>query len=174
MVILDVREKEEFEAEHVPESVSCPLSQFDTIAPGILKNLKDSEVLVMCRTGNRAKMALNELKKFDVNHNKFSCYEGGILKWKTEGKQVRGKGSVFPIMRQVQIVASSMIFAAFLGAHFVNPNFIFLALFVGFGLATAGYTGFCPMVFLLQKMPWNNKKMVSCSTPVKGNNSCCG
>lgn len=174
MIILDVREKEEFEAEHVPESVSCPLSQFDTLAPGILENLKDSEVVIMCRTGGRAKMALTELKKFDVNHNKFTCYEGGILKWKTEGKQVRGKGSVFPIMRQVQIVASSMIFAAFLGAKFLNPNFVYLALFVGFGLAMAGYTGFCPMVHILQKMPWNNKKVGDCSTTSSTNSSCCG
>ena len=42
MVILDVREKEEFEAEHIPESISCPLSQFDMLVPGILKNTKDS------------------------------------------------------------------------------------------------------------------------------------
>ena len=174
MVILDVREKEEFEAEHVPESVSCPLSQFDVVAPGLLKNLKDSEVVIMCRTGNRAKMALTELKKFNVNHNNFTCYDGGILKWKAEGKAVRGKGSVFPIMRQVQIVASSMIFLAFLGAQFVNPGFVYLALFVGFGLALAGYTGYCPMVQILQKMPWNNKKMSECSPSSNTNTSCCG
>lgn len=173
MVILDVREKEEFEAEHVPDSISCPLSQFDLLISGILKNLKGEEVIVMCRSGQRAKMAMNELKKYDSAHLKFSCYEGGMLKWKGEGKAVRGKGSVFPIMRQVQIIASSMIFAAFLGAQFVAPQFVYLALFVGFGLALAGYTGFCPMAFLLQKMPWNNKKVGegACST---NKPTCCG
>lgn len=157
MIILDVREKEEFEAEHIPESISCPLSQFDIVAPGILKNIKDLDIVVMCRTGNRAKMALEELKKYNVNHSKFACYDGGIIQWKTEGKAVKGKGSIFPIMRQVQIGASSMIFIAFLGSKFLNPNFVYLALFVGFGLALAGYTGFCPMVQILQKMPWNKK-----------------
>jgi len=165
MVILDVREKEEFEAEHVPDSICLPLSQFDLLAPGILKNIKNSDVLIMCRSGNRAKIAINELKKLDVEHNRFSTYEGGLLKWKLEGKPIRGKGSVFPIMRQVQIVASSMIFLAFLGAHFIAPQFIYLALFVGFGLALSGYTGFCPMIFILQRMPWNNKKI---------NGGCCG
>jgi rhodanese-related sulfurtransferase len=162
MVILDVRENEEFEAEHVPDSICCPLSQFDLMAPGILKNIKDSDVVIMCRSGNRAKMALTELKKFDVDQHKFSVYDGGIIQWKAEGKDVKGKGAVFPVMRQVQIVASSMIFIAFLGSRFIAHDFVYLALFVGFGLALAGYTGICPMVMILQKMPWNNKKNINC------------
>lgn len=172
MIILDVREKEEFEAEFIPDSISCPLSQFDLLAPGILKNIKDSDVIIMCRSGNRAKMAMNELKKLDLNQHKFTVYEGGIQKWKTEGKDVVGKGSVFPIMRQVQIVASSMIFIAFIASKFIAYEFVYLALFVGFGLALAGYTGICPMVFILQKMPWNNKKMATCNDNSKTN--CCG
>ena len=82
MVILDVREKEEFQAEHVAESLFCPLSQFDLLAPGILKNIKESEVVIMCRTGNRATMAINELKKFDLGSHRFTTYEGGLVQWK--------------------------------------------------------------------------------------------
>lgn len=171
MIILDVREREEYEVEHIPESICCPLSQFHSLAPGLLKNIKDSEVTIMCRTGARAKMALNELKKYDLNQHQFSCYEGGIIKWRNEGKAINGKGAILPIMRQVQIVASSMIFLAFIGSHFIAAEFIYLSLFVGFGLALSGYTGFCPMVFLLQKMPWNSKKTISCST--SSNKGCC-
>ena len=159
MVILDVRENDEFVDEHVPDSIWCPLSQFDLIAPGILKNMKDSQVVIMCRSGNRAKMALNELKKFDVDQHKFSVYEGGMNQWKAQGKSVRGKGSAFPIMRQVQIVASSMIILAFLASKFLAHDFVYLALFVGCGLAVAGFLGICPMVMILQKMPWNNKRL---------------
>jgi len=171
MIILDVREKEEYEAEHIPDSILCPLSQFDLMAPGILKNIKNEEVIIMCRTGNRAKMAVNELQKHESDHLTFQTYEGGIQKWKSEGKAVRGsgKGAVLPIMRQVQIIASTMIFIAFLGAAFITPSFIYLALFVGFGLAMAGYIGLCPMVFLLQKMPWNNKRSITC----RNKTSCC-
>ena len=172
MIILDVREKEEFEAEHIPDSISCPLSQFDMLAPGILKNIKDSDISIMCRTGNRAKIALDELKKLDLARHNISPYEGGIIKWKNEGKPVKGVGSIFPIMRQVQIVASSMIFMAFLGSIFIAPPFVYLALFVGFGLALAGYTGFCPMVKILQLMPWN-KKMAACDSK-DSKPSCCG
>ena len=84
-------------------------------------------------------MALNELKKFDVNQHQFTVYEGGMIQWKAQGKPVNGKGSVFPIMRQVQIVASSMIFIAFLASRYIAHDFVYLALFVGFGLALAGF-----------------------------------
>lgn len=171
MVILDVREKEEFEAEHVPDSICCPLSQFDLIAPGILKNIKDSQIVIMCRSGNRAKLALNELKRFNVDQHKFSVYEGGMNQWKSQGKNVSGKGSVFPIMRQVQIVASSMIFIAFLASKYIAHDFVYIALFVGFGLALAGYSGICPMAMILQKMPWNNKKNMP--NKPSANPNCC-
>jgi rhodanese-related sulfurtransferase len=172
MTILDVREREEFEAEHIPDSICCPLSQFDMLAPGIIKNIKETDVVVMCRTGNRSKMALNELKKFNVDLSKFSSFDGGIQQWKSLGHPVRGKGSVIPIMRQMQIVASSLIFMAFLGSAFIHPHFIYLALFVGGGLALAGYTGHCAMVVILQKMPWNKTKMSDPS--IDSNKSCCG
>lgn len=168
MLILDVREKEEFEAEHIPGSILCPMSQLDTMAPGLLKNIPSSEILVMCRTGNRAKIAIDEFKKLGALHQ-FHLFEGGILKWKSEGKEITGTGGVFPIMRQVQILASTFILLAFLLAHTVHSNFIYLALFVGFGLAMAGWTGFCPAAKILQLMPWNKKKIDSCSTK----NSCC-
>lgn len=170
MIILDVREKEEYEAEHIPGSILCPLSQFDFMAPGILKNIKNEEIIIMCRTGNRAKMAVNELKKHNAEHLQFRPYEGGIQKWKSEGNPVRGKGAVFPIMRQVQMIASSMIFLGFLGSAYINSNLIYLALFVGFGLAMAGFIGICPMALLLQKMPWNNKSMTTCNVKKSG---CC-
>ena len=157
MVILDVREKEEFEAVRIPDAIFCPLSQFDLLAPAILKNLKDSEVVVMCRSGNRARLALNDLQKLDLNQHQFTVYDGGMLRWKQEGKPlIEGKMNI-PIIRQVMIVASTFVFLAFLLAHFVHPGFVFLALFVGVGLAVAGYTGFCPMAALLQKAPWNQK-----------------
>jgi len=172
MIILDVREIEEFEAEHVPNSIWCPLSQFDLMAPGILNNIGDSEVVIMCRSGKRANMAISELEKWDLKRHHFTTYQGGLIQWKNEGKPIVGSQSIFPLMRQVQIAASSMIFIAFILSKFLSPEFIYIALFVGFGLALAGYTGICPMVYILQKMPWNNKKTDKNSIPQKPN--CCG
>lgn len=72
-------------------------------------------------------------------------------------KKKKGNEVTLPIMRQVHIVASSIVFLAFLSAYFVHPDLVYFALMVGFGLALSGYTGYCPMVYLLQKMPWNKK-----------------
>jgi hypothetical protein len=47
----------------------------------------------------------------------------------------------------------------------VNPAWVFLSGFVGFGLMLAGATNFCPMAIVLAKMPWNQvtKKTSCCS-----------
>ncbi len=168
MIILDVREKEEFQAEHVAESISCPLSQFDLLAPGIIRGLKDEQITVMCRSGKRANLALNELKKIDPNHHKYSVYDGGILKWKSEGKPLQSVTiTTVPVMRQVLMVASTMLLVSFFGYHIIHPGFIYLTLLVGVGLGLAGFFGFCPMMIMLQKMPWNNKKAVVCPVVAK-------
>lgn len=63
----------------------------------------------------------------------------------------------FSVMRQTHLVASFMVFSSFLLGHFVNSHFTYVALLVGFGLGISGVTGFCPMTFFLEKMPWNRK-----------------
>ena len=171
MVILDVREKEEFAAEHIPDAIFCPLSQIDLVAPGILQNLKDKEVLVICRSGKRSQMALPILQKYNTLNLVLSSYEGGMIKWKQENKPILGEKSIFPIMRQVHIIAASMVFCAFLATHFIYPGFIYLALLVGIGLCISGLTGHCPMAWLLQKMPWNQAGVCCKSEENKGN--CC-
>ncbi|HAZ14898.1 MAG: hypothetical protein A2X86_21210 [Bdellovibrionales bacterium GWA2_49_15] len=171
MIILDVREKEEFEAERIPEAIFCPLSQIDLLAPGILQNLKDNDVMVICRSGKRSQLALPILEKYNSLKLTLSSYEGGMIRWKEQNKPVIGEKSIFPIMRQVHLVAAGMVFFAFLGAHFINASFIYLALLVGVGLSISGVTGHCPMVFLLQKMPWNQAP--SCCSSEAKTGSCC-
>lgn len=169
MVILDVREKEEFEAMRIPGSILCPLSQFDLLAPAILKNLKDSDVVVMCRSGNRARLALNDLKKLDLNNHNITVFDGGIVRWKQEGKPVvEGKKTAIPIFRQVLMVASTMLIAGFMLALFVNPSFLYLSYFVGVGLAVAGFTGICPMMAVLKMMPWNKDNTCELNKEVPG------
>lgn len=59
------------------------------------------------------------------------------------------------VLRQTHIVASIMVFTGFFGSQMIHPNFIYLVALVGFGLALDGLTGFCPMVKILERMPWN-------------------
>ncbi|MBI3557454.1 MAG: DUF2892 domain-containing protein, partial [Deltaproteobacteria bacterium] len=87
---------------------------------------------------------------------KITVYEGGIQAWKAKGNPtVCAKGGHFPIMRQVQIVAGSLVLGSVLAVLFVDPRFIYLAGFVGAGLTFAGVSGICMMAELLARLPWN-------------------
>ena len=61
-----------------------------------------------------------------------------------------------PTLRQAFVVAALMILAAFLLAEILHPDWIYLALLPAFGLLFSGLTGICPMVYILQTMPWNH------------------
>ena len=54
--------------------------------------------------------------------------------------------------RQAHFIASMIIFASFILGHFVNPQFQYLALLVGFGTFVSAVSGFCPMSFFLKKL----------------------
>ncbi|MBS1958500.1 MAG: rhodanese-like domain-containing protein [Bdellovibrionales bacterium] len=156
-VILDVRERDEYEAEHVEHSINVPLSHFATIAPGVLNQLGQANVVILCRSGNRAKLAFEQVKQLGyADKIAVRVYEGGIMEWKRAGNPTLLKHrSGLPIMRQVQLAAGLMILASTILGAFVNPAFLGVTAFVGAGLTVAGSTGFCGMAILLSKMPWN-------------------
>lgn len=154
-VIIDVREKDEFDAEHVEHSIHIPLSSFERQAPAVFKSLSGKSILLMCRSGKRAGLAASQSAGF-CEGVQLEVFKGGILEWKNQGKPtVAMKKSHLPIMRQVQLIAGSLVLGGALLSHFVNPGFIFLSGFVGAGLTVAGATGFCGMAELLVRMPWN-------------------
>lgn len=156
-VILDVRERDEFEAEHIEGSINVPLSQFMSVAPGVLNQLRDKNVTVMCRSGNRAKLAAGEIAKLGYTDKVIAnVYEGGILEWKKQSNPTITKRKAhLPILRQVQLIAGLLVFSATLLGAFVNPWFLAVSAFVGAGLTVAGSTGFCGMAQLLAYAPWN-------------------
>lgn len=156
-VILDVRERDEFEAEHVENSILVPLSQFSALAPGVLNQLREKEILLMCRSGNRARLAANQISQLGFSDKvNATVFEGGILEWKKQGKPTLArKKNHLPILRQVQLIAGSMILTATLLGAFVNPAFLWISGFFGAGLTFAGATGFCGLANLLAIMPWN-------------------
>jgi rhodanese-related sulfurtransferase len=155
-VILDVREQDEFAAEHVPGSIWVPLSQFGHTAPGVLQSLTGKKVLLMCRSGNRAKLALDQIGQLGFGELSAEVFEGGILEWARQDRQVvTRRAGHLPIMRQVQITAGSIVLLSVLLGFGVNARIFWVAAFVGAGLTFAGVTGFCGMAKLLAMMPWN-------------------
>jgi rhodanese-related sulfurtransferase len=157
-IVIDVRERDEFEAEHVEHSIHIPLSEFNKRAPALLRTLSDKSVLLMCRSGKRAALAASEAAKLCMDLQ-LEVFPGGILEWKKQGKPtITVRKAHLPIIRQVQLIAGSLVLISSLLAYFVNLNFVFIASFVGAGLTLAGATGFCGMAELLARMPWNQSR----------------
>jgi hypothetical protein len=53
--------------------------------------------------------------------------------------------------RIVHFVAGLLVLLSIAFSTFVNPNWIWLGVFVGLNLAQSGLTRFCPLAFLLKK-----------------------
>lgn len=56
------------------------------------------------------------------------------------------------IDRVVLGFAGSMILLSVALAHFVSPNWLWLAVFVGANLLQSSFTGFCPLARILAKL----------------------
>ena len=156
-IILDVREQDEFEAEYIPGSIWVPLSQFAQTAPGVLQSLLGRNILLMCRSGNRANLALKQITQLGfAGQVSAEVYSGGILEWAKQGKPVVScKAARLPIMRQVQITAGLLVLLSVLLSFGVDQRIAWVAAFIGAGLTFAGITGFCGLAKLLMLMPWN-------------------
>jgi rhodanese-related sulfurtransferase len=157
-VIIDVREEDEFLAEHVENSINIPLSSFAGMAPGVLNQLGKSQIVIMCRSGVRAGQALNMIQGLGFNDlHQYQVYEGGILGWKKQGQPVvaRKVKAPLPLMRQVQLVIGAMLLAFGIAAAVIDPVYAWGAVFIGCGLLVAGATGFCALANVLAMLPWN-------------------
>jgi rhodanese-related sulfurtransferase len=159
-VIIDVREEDEFSIDHIEHSINIPLSMFASMAPGILNQLDEKKIIIMCRSGARAEQAKNIAQGLGFNDaHSYDVYKGGIIKWKQAGNPVisHSAKSPLPLMRQVQLTVGSGVLVFGFLAVLVNPLFAYGAAAFGAGLVMAGLTGSCPLANMLAKMPWNTK-----------------
>ena len=157
-VIIDVREVDEFNGEHIEHAINIPLSLFAHVGPAMVAQFQDRTILLICKTGLRAQQAMGMLSQathLEADH--FDVYEGGIEEWKRQGRQLKiGKSTYsIPLMRQVMLTAGLLVLLFCLLALFIHPGFAYIALAIGGGLTMAGLTGFCPLAKLLARMPWN-------------------
>lgn len=79
VIILDVREKGEYDSGHIKGAVLLPVGTINADTAADVIDSKDSVVLVYCRSGNRSKKASATLAKLGYTN----IYEfGGITSWK--------------------------------------------------------------------------------------------
>ena len=81
VIILDVREQDEYDSGHIPGAVLLPVGTIDETTAAEVIPEKDSTVLVYCRSGNRSKTASSTLAELGYSN----IYEfGGINTWPYE------------------------------------------------------------------------------------------
>lgn len=79
--LVDVREREEFEAEHIPGATLVPLSSFD---PCLLANtVEDRPVVIHCLAGSRAEKAAAALAA--TSERPVLTLKDGLFGWKGAG-----------------------------------------------------------------------------------------
>ena len=81
VIILDVREQDEYDSGHIPGAVLLPVGSIDEDTAAEVIPETESTVLVYCRSGNRSKTASSTLA--DLGYT--NIYEfGGINTWPYE------------------------------------------------------------------------------------------
>ncbi len=77
-LLLDVRSEEEYQQGHIPGAVNVPYDAIDQYLSSI-DGYKNKPVIVYCRSGRRAKLAMKELE--DKQFDQLMHLEGDMLGW---------------------------------------------------------------------------------------------
>jgi rhodanese-related sulfurtransferase len=153
VTLIDVREPGEFAGEHIPGATLVALSQFD---PRKIPQTEDTQLVLYCRSGNRSAIAAQKL--FDAGFESVTHLSCGIGAWKEAGyPTVTNRDAPISLMRQVQLVAGSLMLTGTILGALVSPWFLLLSGFVGAGLMFAGVTDTCMLGMLLAKLPSNQR-----------------
>ncbi|MGM3307332.1 rhodanese-like domain-containing protein [Anabaena sp. WFMT] len=151
--LIDVREPSEYTSEHISNAQLLPLSKFQ---PEQVSLTQGKEIVIYCLSGNRSNQAAKKL--LNAGFTEFKQLDGGITAWKQSGYPTQiNKNAPISLMRQMQIVAGTLVFTGTVLGAFVSPWFLILTGFVGAGLVFAGVTNTCAMGMLLAKLPYNQQ-----------------
>lgn len=63
----------------------------------------------------------------------------------------------------IRVLAGTMVLASLALGHWVDPRWLFLAVFVGFNLIQSAFTGFCPAENILRRLGVGGKGPGCCS-----------
>ncbi|MCT4640998.1 MAG: rhodanese-like domain-containing protein [Bacteriovoracaceae bacterium] len=86
-VLIDVRNKEEFNISHIKSSINIPYASYKK---EILKLNRNKKYIVYCSVGYRSGKVVQYMKEHGiVGYNLY----GGIFSWYNQGKKVYSKGS---------------------------------------------------------------------------------
>lgn len=152
--LVDIREPNEHARERIPGARHHALSRVD----GDVTRAGDKVLIFHCRSGARTTANAARLSARAPDSCETYILAGGLEAWKKAGLPVTlDRSQPIDIMRQVQIVAGSLVLIGVALGAIVSPGFYIVSGFVGAGLLFAGVSGFCGMARLLALMPWNKR-----------------
>jgi rhodanese-related sulfurtransferase len=156
VTLVDVREPGEYAGEKIAGAKLVALSRFNPRDIQLLNEQDRKKIVLYCQSGNRSSVAANKL--LNNGFEQVIHLKGGITNWKQSGYSTEiNKNAPISIMRQVQIVAGTLVFTGTVLGAFVSPWFLLLSGFVGAGLVFSGVTNTCAMGMVLAKLPYNQK-----------------
>jgi len=148
-LVVDVRLPAEYRAAHLEPSILIPL---DELARRHSELPADREVVLVCRTGARARLAAAHL-----SGRRTRILEGGLVAWQAAGRPVIEGKAHMSLERQVRILAGTLACVGGALAVAVTPWFGLVPAFIGAGLVYAGITDRCGMAMMLGKLPYNRR-----------------
>jgi rhodanese-related sulfurtransferase len=152
-VLVDIREPNEYAREHIFGARLVPLAALDA-ADFDRDRASGKAVIFHCQSGRRTQA--NAAQLIAAGFRETYVLKGGLSGWREAGLPSHlDRSKPIELMRQVQIVAGSLVLLGVLLAALVSPWFALLSAFIGGGLVFAGVTGACGMARLLLLMPWN-------------------
>lgn len=80
-VVVDVRDKKEFDAGHIVDSINIPLGNLKQRATELKKH-RDKPVLVVCKLGQHSGDAAKTLE--EAGHSEVIRLSGGVTEWKSQ------------------------------------------------------------------------------------------
>lgn len=152
-VLVDIRERDEHLREKISGARHHAVSVLDREHPA---RAGDEVLIFHCKSGARTRQNAERIASGMPDSVESYILDGGIDAWRKAGLPVAiDRRQPIPTMRQVQIVAGSLVLLGVVLGTTVAPAFYAVSGFVGAGLVFAGVSGFCGMERILALMPWN-------------------
>jgi molybdopterin/thiamine biosynthesis adenylyltransferase/rhodanese-related sulfurtransferase len=87
IVLLDVRESDEWDAGHIPGAKHIPRGYLESRVEGVVGSDRSQRVIIYCASGQRSALAANTLKQL-LGYEDVASMNGGITLWKDRGYEV--------------------------------------------------------------------------------------
>lgn len=158
--LVDVRNAPEVALARIPGALNLPLPELETRLDELPAG---RELILTCRTGVRARSALETLARHGRTAH---LLEGALEGWRKAGLPlVEPRPGALAIDRQVQLIVGLAVVTGTALGFFVTPWALIVPAFFGAGLTFAGATGTCGLATMLSFMPWNRPATAAPGAP---------